>query len=132
MKGKNVCVYGRRREYGALSRVPLGAGAVLCALFLAVLAVRGGGTLREEEKTATSRVAENEYVAVMLGVDDSSASGVSVTETEEPPGYLDGKWNLWEFIGDTISSFFGKQWRSAKQNGNEKKRAARPGSRRIP
>ena len=110
MKGKNVCVYGRTRRGGALSRGPLGAGAVLCALFLAVLAVRGGGgTLREEEKTATSRVAENEYVAVMLGVDDSSASGVSVTETEEPPGYLDGKWNLWEFIGDTISSFFGKQ-----------------------
>ena len=111
MKGKNVCTYGRAgRGYGALGRVPLGAGAVLCALFLAVLAARGGGgTLREEEKTAAERVAENEYVAVMLGVENADASGTSVALTEEPPGYLDGKWNLWEFIGDSISSFFGKK-----------------------
>lgn len=110
MKRKNVCVYGRPRRGGTISRVPLGAGAVLCALFLAVLAVRGGGgTLREEEKTAAERVAENEYVAVMLGVEGAPSPGTSVAETGDPPGYLDGKWNLWEFIGDSISSFFGKQ-----------------------
>lgn len=109
MERKNVYVYGRRRGYGALGRVPLGAGAVLCALLLAALAARGGGALREEEKTASARIAENEYVAVMLGVEDADASGTSVALTEEPPGYLDGRWNLWEFIGDSISSFFGKK-----------------------
>ena len=110
MRKNNVCVYGRRREYGGSGRGPLCAGAVLCALFLAVLAVRGGGgTLREEEKTAAERVAENEYVAVMLGVEDTPPPKTSVALTEEPPGYLDGKWNLWEFIGDSISSLLGKQ-----------------------
>lgn len=71
-------------------------GAAFVIFALAVLSLGGVGSngggdsvLRREEAAAA---------AFIVGAD-------AVPEkTEEPPGYLNGKWNLWEYIGDALAS----------------------------
>ena len=69
-------------------------GAAFIVFALAVFSFGGigdgeGSVLRREEVAAA---------ALIVGAD------AVPEETEEPPGYLNGKWNLWEYIGDALAS----------------------------
>lgn len=46
---------------------------------------------------------KEEYVTVSAGVSHGEQDDTSA----EPFGYLNGEWNLWEYIGDTVSSLIG-------------------------
>ena len=91
-----VTEWGRKQngDEGRFRRGFFAVGAILIVLGLAALsqgdaAPRGGSALRREEAAAA---------ALIAGADSVPA------ETEEAPGSLNGKWNLWEYIGDALAS----------------------------
>lgn len=88
----------KRKESGTPSAYRFFAvGAAIVVFGLAAFSSRGigsgsGGTsvLRREEVAAAS---------LIIGAD-----AVPAETEEEPPGYLNGKWNIWEYIGDALAS----------------------------
>ncbi len=86
--------WGRERKSDTRSGyrfLALGAAAVVFGI--AVFSAGGGGedsVLRREETAAA---------ALVVGAEETHAE----TE-EEPPGYLNGKWNFWEYVGDSLAS----------------------------
>lgn len=91
------------------------AGVLICLFFVICITSKssdptGEGVLRKEEKKAAAYLGQNEYVAAMLGLEENRAASKeeqledSKMTVIEPFGYLDGEWNLWEYIGDSLSS----------------------------
>jgi hypothetical protein len=72
----------------------LALGAAIVVFGLAVLSSGGGkeSVLRREETAAA---------ALIVGTDTSPGE---TEPSEEPPGYLNGKWNFWEYVGDRLAS----------------------------
>ncbi len=88
--------WGRERKSDTLPGYRfLALGAAIVVFGLAVLSAGGGGeksVLRREETAAA---------ALIVGADTPPAE----TElSEEAPGYLNGKWNFWEYVGDRLAS----------------------------
>lgn len=69
-------------------------GAALIVFGLA--AFSSGG--RDRDETVLGRE-ETAAAALMIGTD-----APFVETGDEPPGYLNGHWNLWEYIGDKLAS----------------------------
>ena len=88
--------WGRERKSDTPSGYRfLALGAAIVVFGIAVFSSGGGGdsVLRREEAAAA---------ALIVGADTSPAE-TNVPE-EEPPGYLNGKWNFWESLGDSLAS----------------------------
>ena len=105
-----MVTWGREKKGG--SKGPsayrfFAAGAILVAACLALLSSRTAGkqgedVLRREEIAAAEALGLEDAVPVMLYGTGS--------DEEEPPGMINGKWNLWEYIGDRIASaLFGNE-----------------------
>ncbi len=89
--------WGRERKSDTPSGYRfLALGAAIVVFGIAVFSSGGGGdsVLRREEAAAA---------ALVVGADTSPAETDTGTE-EEPPGYLNGKWNFWEYVGDSLAS----------------------------
>ena len=88
--------WGRERKSDTPSGYRfLALGAAIVVFALAVFSAGGDGentVLRREEAAAA---------ALVVGAEETPAeTGTS----EEPPGYLNGKWNFWEYVGDALAS----------------------------
>ena len=72
----------------------LALGAAIVVFGLAVFSSGGGkeSVLRREEAAAA---------ALIVGAEETPAE---TEPSEEPPGYLNGKWNFWEYVGDSLAS----------------------------
>ena len=90
--------WGRERKSDTLSGYRFVAlGAAIVVFGLAVFTFGSGGedsVLRREETAAA---------AIVVGA-DAAPSETDGGQSEEPPGYLNGKWNFWEYVGDSLAS----------------------------
>lgn len=114
--------YGRERPRKAepvLKKTPnsaykfFAASVIICLIFGICITNKNPvpyeNILKKEEKAASNYLSSNEYVAAMLGLDDHAAAKKEQLEDSrmtviEPFGYFNGEWNLWEYIGDSLSS----------------------------
>ena len=90
--------WGRERKSDTPSGYRfLALGAAIVVFGLAVFSFGGNGgqsVLRREETAA----------AVLIFGADAAPAGASAETDSEPPGYLNGKWNFWEYVGDALAS----------------------------
>lgn len=88
---KNVTQWGRPRKARENTARSFALCAAVAALGLAILSFGG--------KDRPLRAEEDAAVEAMLPADRGT----------EEPGYLNGKWNFWEFVGDSLArAVFGK------------------------
>ena len=108
-----MIVWGRSKKAGGPADAPvyrrffiLAAAVAAC---LAIFSFRGvpakGGdvsVLRSEEIAAANAIRDTGAVPALLTVDGGG-------KEDEPPGFINGRWNFWEYIGDRLASaLFGK------------------------
>ena len=90
--------WGRERKSDTPSGyrfLTLGAAAVVFGLAVFSFGGDGGQSVLRREETA----------AAALIVGETAASPGTSAETDgEPPGYLNGKWNFWDSLGDALAS----------------------------
>ncbi len=98
--------WGRaRKKTGGGSRPYrfLAFGAALTAAALAIFTL-GGVPLSDGDGTPVLAAEEVAAVGAFYGGTEAHSE-----KEDDPPGVLNGRWNFWEFVGDTIASIFVKK-----------------------